>query len=293
MLEPIQLLDLHGIPKVRDSWSFLYLENVEIGRNNHALIASNESGSWEIPTGMLLALLLGPGTSITHEAIKVLSESASTILWVGQEGVRFYAFGRASTKSASNALLQVEAYNNPSDRLLVAKRMYEARFGSSVGESDTLEVLRGREGSRMRAAYAAASKRYDVTWAGRSYGDTVCPVNHALSWSNACLYGVTAAALHAMGWLPQLGFVHTGKALSFVYDIADLYKAEITIPFSFEMARFGRVEEKVIRAGIRDAMTEAKLLQRIPKDVALLFDGIGEFKDVDWAEFSVPPLLDI
>ena len=97
MLEPIQLLDLHGIPKVRDSWSFLYLENVEIGRSNHALIASNESGSWEIPTGMLLALLLGPGTSITHEAIKVLSESASTILWVGQEGVRFYAFGRAST----------------------------------------------------------------------------------------------------------------------------------------------------------------------------------------------------
>ena len=93
----------------------------------------------------------------------------------------------------------------------------------------------------MRAAYAAASKRYDVTWADRSCGNTVCPVNHDLSWSNACLYDVTDADLHAMGWLPQLGFVHTGKALSFVYDIADLYKAEITIPCLFETARFGRV----------------------------------------------------
>ena len=280
-MEPIRLTDLHGLPKVRDSWSFLYLEDITVDRDTHGLCARNASGEWEIPSAMLLALLLGPGTSITQGAMQVISETAATVVWVGEQGVRTYASGRSATKGASNLLRQVSAWSNHENRIEVVRRMYSLRFGESVA-GGSVEELRGREGVRVRDAYARLAASHGVPWSGRSFEAGADKVNHCISWANSCLYGVTAAAIHAMGYMPGLGFIHTGKALSFVYDIADLYKIELGLPVAFEISKTVDGDERAVRHAMRDAFFEGRLLERIPKDLDQLFEGFRPLGEVDY-----------
>jgi CRISPR-associated protein Cas1 len=289
--------DLHELPKLRDSVSFLYLEHGIVERAQNAVEFFDERGGRTmVPAAALTALMLGPGTSVTHAAIRALADNGCLVLWCGEEGVRFYAQGGGETRKAYHLLRQSELCSNPILRMEVVLRMYRFRFGEELDADLTLEQIRGHEGARVRAAYAQASKTYGVPWSGRSYdranwnaGD---PVNRALSAGNACLNGVCHAAIVSGGYSPALGFIHTGKQLSFVYDIADLYKVEVTIPLAFRIVVEGSHQlETRVRHACRDAFREGRLLDRILPDIDMVLglsreepaEAAGEDVDEDAA----------
>jgi CRISPR-associated protein Cas1 len=264
--------DLHLLPKVRDSWSYLYVEHCTIDQDAKAIACRDVNGKVPVPVATLALLMLGPGTSITHAAIRTLAESGCSVLWVGEQAVRLYAQGLGETRSARRLLRQAMLWANPHLHLAVVRRMYQVRFPEPLDPSLTLQQIRGKEGVRVREAYAHASRETGVAWSGRSYQRAdwyyADPVNRALSAANSCLYGVCHAAILSAGYSPALGFIHTGKQLSFVYDVADLYKADLTIPAAFEaIAEDGPGLEGRVRRECRDRFRESRLLARIVEDI--------------------------
>lgn len=280
--------DLHLLPKIRDSWSYLYLERCQIEQEAKAIAAHDASGTASIPIATLALLMLGPGTSITHAAVRTLADNGCTIVWVGEAGVRCYAQGLGETRSASRLLRQAQLWSDPELHLAVVRRMYQMRFPEPLDPELTLQQIRGKEGVRVREAYAQASREFGVAWTGRSYQRTewfyADPVNRALSAANSCLYGISHAAILSAGYSPALGFIHTGKLLSFVYDVADLYKAELTIPAAFAaVADDGPGLESRVRHKCRDLFHEQRLLARIVADLryVLLGDATAEHDEDD------------
>lgn len=151
------------------------------------------------------------------------------------------------------------------------------------------QLHRGREGARFRKLYQDHARRTGVSWDGRAYkaGDAFAAgddLNRLLSAANAALYGICHAVIVGLGASPGLGFVHTGSALSFVLDIADLYKAEYTIPLAFDLTAQGLTEERDARIGLRDRIAATKLLSRIVQDVKALLTPEGT--DFDTPETS-------
>ncbi len=277
--------DLHELPRLRDSLSYLYLEHVVVHKKHKAVEFINEDGRTMIPIAALCVLLLGPGTSITHAAIKALAEDGCSVLWVGEDATRFYAQGMGETRKAYHVLRQAELSSDPAMRKKVVMRMYCKRFGDQLDSRLTLPQIRGHEGARVRKTYSETGKKYGVAWHGRRYdqrnwrfGD---PVNRALSAANALLNGICHAAIVSGGYSPAIGFIHTGRQLSFVYDIADLYKTEFTIPLAFKTAAESGVGvEARVRTACRAAFHKANLLGRILPDVdGLLQLGAPAMKD--------------
>lgn len=269
--------DLQSLPKLRDSISYVYIEHAIIEQKDTSIVAIQKDGHIPIPVSSVTCLMLGPGTKITHAAIKAAAENGCMIIWCGENGMHFYASGMGETRSSVNLLRQAELCINPQSRLDVAKRMYIRRFGKISDPSYTLQQLRGMEGIRVREAYKLASKATGIPWSSRNYKktdwDEQDPINRALSQANALLYHVCHAAIISLGYSPGLGFIHTGKQLSFVYDIADLYKAEITIPAAFLAAQFpGTDLSASVRKNCRKYFQEAKLLKRIPEDIEWIFN---------------------
>jgi len=264
--------DLHVLPKIRDSWSYLYIEHCKVDQEDKAIAVHDAQGKTPVPCAALTTLLLGPGTSITHAAVRALAENGCLVAWTGEKSVRFYAVGTGETRSAQGLLRQAWLVSDPARRLQVVTRLYRMRFAEPLPEGLTIEQIRGREGLRVREAYAAASRKTGVAWAGRSYRrdrwSDADPVNRALSSANSCLYGICHAAIVSAGYSPALGFIHTGKQLSFVYDIADLYKAEMTIPVAFQVVAEGQTDlEARVRRACRDLFHARHLLTRIVPDV--------------------------
>lgn len=269
--------DLRQLPRFEDSLGYLYIEHARIEQHDKAIAVHDAAGLTPVPAASLALLMLGPGTAITHAAVKALADNNCTIAWVGEEGLRFYAAGVGGTRGSANLLRQARLVSHPRLRLTVVMRMYRKRFPGGLDASRTLQQIRGMEGIRVREAYAAASKVTGVPWTGRNYkrGDWAAadPVNRALSTGNACLYGLVQAALLSAGYSPALGFIHTGKQLSFVYDIADLYKADLVIPTAFEVAVWQSASvERQMRVACRKKFQEARLMQRILPDIAELLD---------------------
>ena len=227
-------LDLQTLPKVRDSWSHLYVEHAKIDQDGKAIAFHDADGMVPVPCASLTLLLLGPGTSISHAAIRTLAENGCMVGWTGEESVRFYALGSGETRSARNLMHQARVWAHPTTRLAVVFRMYRHRFNEELSPDLTLRQLRGWEGVRVREAYARASRATGVEWYGRQVNRSDWgaqdPINKALSSANACLYGVCHAAIVAAGYSPGMGFIHTGKMLSFVYDIGDLVQGGLCDP---------------------------------------------------------------
>jgi len=273
--------DLHVLPRIEDGWSFLYVQQCRIEQDGKSISVWEDTGRTAVPCAALSLLMLGPGTAITHAAVRTLVESGCMILWCGEEGVRVYGVGLGETRSSRNLLRQASAWADPRTRLAVVRRMYARRFDEKVDESLSLQQLRGREGIRVRASYAEASRVSAVEWKGRNYDrtswKTADPINRALSCANSCLYGLCHAAIVAAGYSPAIGFVHSGKALSFVYDVADLYKTVTSIPAAFGAAHANPMDvDGTVRRAMRDMFFEERLLERILPDLALLFEGFGE-----------------
>ena len=241
------------------------------------MLVLQETGRTTLPVANLCLLLLGPGTSLTHAAVGMLVENGCSAVWCGEDGSLFYAQGLGETHRSAHLIRQAELVSNPEKRLAVVLRMYEKRFGRPLTEANNMEQLRGMEGARVRNTYAEVSRRFGVRWQGRSYNrknwDKADPANRALSAANAVLNGICHAAIVSGGYSPGLGFLHTGWQLSFVYDIADLYKAELTIPIAFEIvAEDEQGVEKRVRQACRERFREAKLLERILPDIDSLLE---------------------
>lgn len=281
------LNDLHILPRIRDSWTYLYTERCRIDREQKAIAIHDESGKTPVPCASLSVLMLGPGATITHAAIQTLAESGCFVTWVGEEGVRFYAEGLGETRSARNLIHQARLASNPTLRLRVIRRMYVRRFQEPLAPDLTLQQIRGREGVRVRETYAQASRATGIPWHGRNYQrqnwNSADPVNRALSAANSCLYGVCHSAIVASGHSPGLGFIHSGKMRSFVYDIADLYKTSVTIPAAFEVVAEGESKiESRVRHRLRDHFRSQRVLPSIIGDIDWVLNvGIPDENDDD------------
>ena len=225
--------------------------------------------------------MIGPGTSISHRAIELAGDVGMCIVWVGEQGVRYYAHGRPLTTSSRMIVKQAELVTNTRSRLSVARKMYQMRFPNEDVSGLTMQQLRGREGARIRSVYRACSKRYGVKWKGREFNpdsfDDATPINQALSAGHVCLYGVAHSVIVSIGCSPALGFVHTGHERSFVYDVADLYKAEVSIPIAFSIVAEG-VEDVAseTRRRVRDSLYQHHLFERMVRDIHYLLLDEGE-----------------
>lgn len=268
-----QQKNMQMLPRVGDGWTFLYAERVRVDQDQQAIVLRDEKGRVPVPIASLTTLMLGPGSTVTHAAMTALAKNGCSVLWCGEGGVRHYACGLGETNSAANLLAQAAAWGDPDEHLRVVMRMYRLRFDDSVPVGLSLEQLRGMEGVRVRETYAELARETGVRWSGRAYKREVWtdadPVNRALSAANACLYGVCHGAIVATGFSPALGFIHTGRMLAFVYDVADLYKCEVTIPVAFRetAADGGPGLETRVRRACRTAFRESKLLSRIVPDM--------------------------
>ena len=273
---------LHTLPTVRERITFLYVERCVINRQDGAITVTDSRGTAYVPAASLGVLMLGPGAKITHRAIELIGDSGATTIWVGERGVRYYAHGRPLTRSSRLILKQAELVTNTRKRLNVARMMYQMRFPNEDVSSLTMQQLRGREGSRIRSVYRRCSKEYGVPWDRREYNpddfSDATPINQALSAGHVCLYGAAHSVIVAIGCSPALGFVHTGHDRSFVYDVADLYKADITIPLAFKTVADG-IEDVPgeMRRRVRDAFATAHIFERMVRDIRflLLEDDFG------------------
>lgn len=278
--------ELRELPMISDRVSFLYVEHSKINRSDSAITVTDIRGVVKIPAAIIGVLLLGPGTDITHRAIELIGDTGTSIVWVGERGIRYYAHGRALSNSTKLLEAQAKFVSNTRSRLEIARKMYQMRFPNEDVSQLTMQQLRGREGARVRSLYRFFSKKYDVEWIRREYDvndfHAGSIVNQALSSANVGLYGLAHSVIVALGLSPGLGFIHTGHALSFVYDLADLYKAEITIPLAFEIASTSTEEEDIgrkTRLKLRDIIVGEKLLAKMVKDIQALFGQ--DFNEID------------
>ena len=277
---------LHELPRFRDRWSYIYLEKgrMEVGGTGLKFYQKEQDGVVPVPVNQLAVVMLGPGTTITHAAVKALAQNNSLLAWTGEQGVRLYAANTGGTFSARRVIRQAALVSDDLSRLEVAKRMYQFRFREVLPTDVSIEVIRGMEGIRVRRAYAEAAAAHGVEWKGRNYDQSdwfqADPINRGLSTATACLYGVCHAAILSAGYSPALGFIHTGKMLSFVYDVADLYKTEIVVPLAFRIVSEGADNlERTVRLACRDAFADTRLMNRILPDIAEVLDASDDGRE--------------
>ncbi|MFD8967757.1 type I-E CRISPR-associated endonuclease Cas1e [Streptomyces sp. NPDC059568] len=274
------------LARIGDRLSFVYLERCTVHRDSNAITAEDADGVTHIPSATIGTLLLGPGTRITHQAMAVLGDSGAGVAWVGEHGVRYYAGGRALTRSSGLVEAQATAWANRRTRLEVARAMYRLRFPDEDPVGRTRQELLSMEGRRLKDCYRRESARTGVTWRRREYHrddfSAADAPNQGVTAAAQCMYGIAHAVVVALGCSPGLGFVHSGHERSFVLDVADFYKTDVAIPAAFDAAAEG--EEDVAartRRLLRDRINETGLLDRCVRDIKNLlgYDGTRDTGD--------------
>lgn len=259
---------------LKDRASLVFVEKGQVDVLDGAFVVVDADGiRTHIPVGGLACILLEPGTRVSHAAVGLAARAGTLLVWVGEAGVRLYAAGQPGGARADRLLHQARLALDPEHRLAIVRRMFQLRFGEPAPERRSVDQLRGVEGARVKRLYEGLAARYGVAWRGRRYdpgdfevGDTP---NKCLSAATSCLYGITEAAVLAAGYAPAIGFLHTGKPQSFVYDVADVYKFETVAPIAFDIAskaQRGRLDGPVeghVRRACRDAFRRADLLGRL------------------------------
>jgi len=259
---------LKPIP-MKDRVSVMFVEKGQLDVLDGAFVLVDKTGvRTHIPIGGVACLMLEPGTRVSHAAATLASRVGCLLVWVGEAGVRLYAAGQPGGARADRLLYQAKLALDDSARLKVVRKMYAIRFKEEPPARRSVEQLRGIEGARVRKTYELLARQYGVQWKRRNYdhsqwesGDIP---NRCLSSATACLYGITEAAILAAGYAPAVGFIHTGKPQSFVYDIADIFKFDTVVPVAFRIAAKKPYDpERQVRIACRDAFRQSKLLRRI------------------------------
>nr|WP_269453641.1 type I-E CRISPR-associated endonuclease Cas1e [Pseudoclavibacter sp. 13-3] len=277
--------------RARDRLSFIYVEHCVVNRESNAITSTDSRGTVHIPAAALGVLLLGPGATVTHAAMSLLAESRSTCVWVGEQGVRYYCHGESLARSTALLEAQARLVSSKRSRMKVARAMYAMRFPGEDTSGLTMQQLLGKEGTRVRRAYAREAKRTGVKWQGRTYKVTdfedADAINRALSAVSTSIYGVVHAVIVSLGCSPGLGFVHTSNERSFVFDIADLYRTEITLPLAFDLAAEEHPDMGTAgRKAVRELMRSGHFMQRCVSDIRALLLPVAEADagDVEFAD---------
>jgi len=290
MLPPLKPLPM------KDRISMIFLEYGQVDVLDGAFVLVDKNGvRTHIPVGSVACIMLEPGTRVSHAAIKLAATVGTLLVWVGEAGVRLYASGQPGGARSDRLLYQAQVALDKDLRLKVVRKMFELRFGEEAPSRRSVEQLRGIEGARVRKIYQLLAKRHGVQWHGRRYdpkdwekGDIA---NQCISAATSCLYGISEAAILAAGYAPAVGFLHTGKPLSFVYDIADILKFETVVPIAFRIAaKNPRHPDREVRLACRDLFRSEKVLKRlIPLIEEVL--AAAEIEPPKPPEDAVPPAI--
>lgn len=254
---------------MKERISMVFLQKGQIDVKDGAFVEIDKEGiRTHIPVGSIACIMLEPGTRISHHAVSLAARSGTLLVWVGEAGVRLYASGQPGGARSDRLLYQAKLALDDNLRLKVVRKMYEIRFGEKPPERRSVEQLRGIEGSRVKKTYQLLAKQAGVVWKGRNYDrnnwDSADMPNRCISSATSCLYGISEAAVLAAGYAPAIGFIHTGKPLSFVYDIADLFKFDDIIPHAFKIAAKNYHDpEREVRLMCRDIFRQTKILKKI------------------------------
>lgn len=269
-----------SLPQVKDKYPFLYLERgrLEIDDSSIKWIDA-DNNVVPLPVATLNALLLGPGTTVTHDAVKTAVSANCSICWVGEDSLLFYAAGFLPTADTRNLKQQIDLVSDRQKSLEVARRMFARCFPDAELQGKSLQEMMGMEGYRVRSLYQQKAEEYQVGWKGRQFtpgkfelGDVT---NQVLTSTNAALYGILCSAVHSMGYSPHIGFIHSGSPLPFIYDLADLYKEHLCIDLAFSLTRdlAGRYDKHKVSAVFRQRVIEMELLTKVGEDIQDMFGG--------------------
>jgi CRISPR-associated protein Cas1 len=289
------LPDIGPIP-LKERNSILFVERCHVDVRDGAFVMIDKEGvRTHIPVGGTACLLLEPGVRLSHRAAALAAKVGTLLVWVGEGGVRLYSTGQPGGARSDKLLYQAKLALDDNLRLNVVRKMYQLRFGEEPPSRRSIDQLRGIEGARVKKTYELLAKRYGVPWKGRRYDqqewNNADLPNRCLSAATACLYGVTEAAILAAGYAPAIGFIHTGKPLSFVYDIADIVKFDTVIPIAFKTAaKSPGNPERSVRLACRDIFRESKLLDRLIPMINQVLDAAGEKPPQPAAE-ALPPAI--
>lgn len=291
-----KFVPLKPIP-IKGRHSMLFISRGRIDVKNGAFVVIDEVNGerMHIPVGSVACIMLEPGTRVSHAAVKLASTVGTLLIWVGDAGVRLYSAGQPGGARSDKLLYQAKLALDDDLRLKVVRKMFELRFGEPAPERRSVNQLRGIEGARVRKTYELMARQYGVKWRGRRYdpkdweaGDVI---NQCLSSATSCLYGVTEAAVLAAGYAPAVGFLHTGKPLSFVYDIADIVKFETVVPVAFKIAAKSRRQpDREVRIACRDVFRQSRLLKRIIPLIEKVL-AAGEIEPPPPPEDAQPPAI--
>jgi len=272
-----------------DRHGLLYLEygrlSVEDGTLRFVAAQSEtlDAGDYAIPYQAVSMILLGPGTSLTQDVLRLCARHGVLIAAVGEGGVKSYTAPPMGQGRSDVARLHAERWADPGLRLDTARRLYAWRFGRVLPHRD-IETLRGIEGARMKESYRLVAQRFGIEWHGRRY-DRDNPeaadlpnqaVNHAATFVEAA----ADIAVAAVGALPPLGFIHEGSSNAFTLDIADLWRVEVTLPLAFASVQ-------AVKSGKGDASIEREVRKRAArlfrqeKLIPKMIDRIKALFDVD------------
>ena len=259
---------LKPIP-MKDRISMMFIEYGEIDVLDGAFVVVDVNGvRTHIPVGSVACLMLQPGTRVSHAAAALAARVGTLLVWVGEAGVRLYASGQPGGARSDRLLYQAKLALDEAARLKVVRKMYALRFGEEPPTRRSVDQLRGIEGARVRKTYQILAQRFRVQWDGRRYNpedwDASNVVNRCLSAATAPTRASAARSAGASGYAPAVGFIHSGKPLSFVYDIADLFKFDTVVPVAFQIAAKAPPQpEREVRLRCRDSFRQTKLLERI------------------------------
>jgi CRISPR-associated protein Cas1 len=287
---------LKPIP-IKERMSVVFVERGEIDVLDGAFVVVDATGvRTHIPVGGLACIMLEPGTRLSHRAAALAARVGTLLVWVGEAGVRLYSAGQPGGARSDRLLYQARLALDETLRLKVVRKMYAVRFGEEPPARRSVEQLRGIEGARVRQTYQLLARQFGISWKGRDYDaedwDSADLPNRCLSAATSCLYGVTEAAVLAAGYAPAVGFIHTGKPLSFVYDVADVYKFETVVPVAFKVAASNPPgnPERAVRLACRDVFRQTRLLERIVPDIEAML-AAGEITPPDAPAGAVGPAL--
>lgn len=242
-----------------------------------------ESGEYGIPFQTLSMILLGPGSTVSHDALRLMARHGTALVAVGEDGVRCYTAPPLMPDSSEIARRQMRAWGDASgSRITVARRMYAMRLGELVPHTE-IDILRGIEGARMRQTYKNVAQQYDIPWRGRRY-DRKNPSaadipNQAINHASVAVTSAAVIAVMAVGAIPQLGFIHEHSGDAFALDIADLFRDSVLLPAAFKAAKAVMADphldiERQTRKTTGEALRSERVIPKMIDRIKKLFEDI-------------------
>lgn len=255
-----------------------------------------DEGEYGIPFQSISMILLGPGSTVSHDALRLMARHGTALVAVGEDGVRRYTAPPLGPDTSETARRQMRAWADPESRIAVARKMYALRLGEILPDRD-ITALRGMEGHRMRRTYANLAKRYGIDWRGRRYdrGDPLSAdiPNQAINHASVAVQSAAAIAVTAMGAIPQLGFIHEHSGEAFALDIADLFRDDVLLPAAFRSAREAMKNpsisiERHTRRHTGDTLRDEGVIPKMIDRIRALFQDVDEIELADGAEAPRP-----